>query len=337
MLIDHVKRLIESGHLSADEAYSATSLIIAGAEEPAVVSSYLTALRLLGETGPELAGTARALREHAVRVQLKDRPWVDTCGTGGSPVSTFNISTAAAIVASACGVPVAKHGNRSFSSSSGSADVLTALGVNVQAPPEVVARSLEEIGLGFLFAPLWHPAMKHAAPVRQAIRFRTIFNLVGPLANPVGLAAQIIGVGQATLLDPLAEAIQRLNIPRAAVVWGEDGTDEVSLSKPTHVRLICGNEISSHLWQPTDFGVAHCDVADLAVSSPKQSAQMIRDVLAGKPGGSADVVAANVSALLWVANQASSLIDGMRTAQAAITSGKAALQLRRLVEITQGH
>jgi anthranilate phosphoribosyltransferase len=335
LLVDLLKRLVEEGDLSEEQAHSATCLIMAGSQEPAQVAAYLTALRLRGETASEMAGTARAMRQHAVKINIKDRPWVDTCGTGGSPVPTFNISTAAAIVASACGMPVAKHGNRSFSSSSGSADVLTALGVNVQAPTDIVGRALDQIGLGFLFAPLWHPAMKNVAPIRQSLRFRTIFNLVGPLANPVRLAAQVVGVGRQELLDPMADAIRQLGIPRAAVVWGEDGTDEVSLARPTHVRLIKDQTIRHLVWQPDDFGTAAVSIDKLAVHSPKESSQVIRDILAGQPGPPADVVCANVAALWWVSQENATLMDGMQKARLAISTGRAESQWRRLVEITQ--
>ncbi len=336
MLIDHLRQLMERGSLSADEAYQATSAIMAGTEDPAIIGSYLTALRLRGETPDELAGTARAMRDHAVRPTITRTGWADTCGTGGSPVSTFNISTAAAIVASACGVPIAKHGNRSFSSSTGSADVLTVLGVDVQATAEIVSRALDSIGLAFLFAPLWHPAMKHAGPVRQALRFRTIFNMVGPLANPVPLDAQIVGVGRQELLRPMAGALANLGVPRAAVVWGEDGTDEVSLAGPTRVIHVVDGRQTELRWTPADFGLPSISPDVLAVQSPEESAAIVRAVLDGVAGPAADVVHANVAALVWLVGKASDLKSGVAISREAIQSGRAKRQLEQLVAMTRG-
>jgi anthranilate phosphoribosyltransferase len=305
-----------------------------GDQDPALVAAYLTALRLRGESADALAGTARTMKEYALPLAVRRTGWADTCGTGGSPVSTFNISTAAAIVASAVGVPIAKHGNRSFSSSSGSADVLSALGVDIQAPADRVVRALEEIGLAFLFAPLWHPAMKHVAPVRQALRFRTIFNLVGPLANPLSLAGQVVGVGRRELLQPMAEALVILGVPRAAVLWAEDGTDEVSLASPTHVIRSDAGQLSPSLWTPSTFGCSTIDPARLAVSSSAESAQVIREILAGSPGPAADTVHANVASLLWLLGRVSTLEEGMARSRDGVASGRAKQQLDRLIAIT---
>ncbi len=336
MLIDHLRQLVERGNLSADDSYQATREIMSGNEDSTIIASYLTALRLRGETPQELAGTARAMREYAVRPNITRTGWADTCGTGGSPVATFNISTAAAIVASACGVPIAKHGNRSFSSSTGSADVLASLGVDVQAKAEVVSHALESIGLAFLFAPLWHPAMKHAGPVRQSLRFRTIFNMVGPLANPVSLDAQIVGVGRQELLSPMAGALSILGIPRAAVVWGEDGTDEVSLAGPTRVIHVVSGKQAELRWTPADFGLPTISLDSLAVGSPDESAAVIGQVLAGTPGPAADIVHANVAALLWLVGRSPDLRGGVALSRQAIQSGQAKQQLEQLVAMTCG-
>ncbi len=336
MLIDHLRQLVEQGTLSANDTYQATCAIMAGTENPAVIASYLTALRLRGETPEELAGTARAMRDHALHPNITRTGWADTCGTGGSPISTFNISTAAAIVASACGLPIAKHGNRSFSSSSGSADVLTALGVNVDASPEIVSRALDSIGLAFLFAPLWHPAMKHAGPVRQALRFRTIFNMVGPLANPVSLDAQIVGVGRPELLRPMAGALAILGIRRAAVVWGEDGTDEVSLAGPTRVIQIAEGKLTELRWTSADFGLPTVSIDSLAAHSPDESAAIIQQVLTGAPGPAADIVHANVAALLWLVGKSPDLRSGVEISRESIYRGQAKKQLDELIAITRG-
>lgn len=325
-------KLAGGATLSEEESADAIGSMMRGEEDPVCVASFLTALRVRGETAAELTGAAKAMRAACLRPDCKRTGIADTCGTGGSPVSTFNVSTAAAIVTSACGVPVAKHGNRSFSSATGSADVLAALGVNIDASPTTVARCLDEIGLAFFFAPHWHPAMKHVAPVRRALGFRTLFNLVGPLANPAPLDVQLLGVGQEDLLFKMARALRGLGIRSAAVVWGEDGVDEVSLSASTRVMHVTDRSISPLKWTPADFGLDPIDPRDLSVSNPDQSAAMIRSVLRGDDGPAQAITLANVAATLWLAGKATTLREGVETARKAIELGSAQSQLDRLVE-----
>lgn len=330
--VRRVLSLLAAGQ-SADEAeaYAAVQALITGSVDPALTSALLTGWRFRGESVDELTGAVRALADSAVRPTINRRGLIDTCGTGGSPVPTFNVSTAAAIVVSAAGVPVAKHGNRSFSSPSGSADVLIALGVNIDAPPDTVCRCLDEIGLAFFFAPRWHPAMKNVAPVRQMLGFRTIFNLIGPLANPAPIDFQLVGVGNPDDMPRLADTLRRLGRRRAAVVVGEDGVDEVTLSAPTHVLELTGDLISPHRWEPSDFDLRMIDAQELAINDPEESAEMIRAVLAGTEGPATDITLANAAAALWIAGQAETLADGVARARAVIESGEAEAQLDRLV------
>ena len=334
MISEFLPRLINGDHLTTIEMRAAISSIMRGEESPEVIAALLTAIRMRGETAEELTGAAQSLREAAVKPNIHRTGIADTCGTGGSPVPTFNVSTAAAIVASACGLPIAKHGNRSFSSSTGSADVLVALGVNIEAPHDVVSDCLNEFGLAFFFAPLWHPAMKHAGPVRRALGFRTLFNLVGPLANPARIEFQLLGVGQRESMIKMAEAVRLLGIRRAAVVWAEDGVDEVSLSATTHVLHVTPSGTTSLAWKPTDFGLESVSLEDLYVDGPAASAAMIRSVLAGTSGPATDITIANAAATLWTAGLAREVREGVVLAKEAIVSGAAQSQLDRLVART---
>lgn len=335
MIRDFLPNLIRGESLSIDEMQAAIGSIMRGEESPEVIAAFLTAIRMRGETAEELTGAALSLRDAAIKPTIHRSGIADTCGTGGSPVPTFNVSTAAAIVASACGLPIAKHGNRSFSSSSGSADVLAALRVNIEASHEVVSACLDEFGLAFFFAPLWHPAMKHAGPVRRALGFRTLFNLVGPLANPAPIEFQLLGVGQRDSMIKMAEAVRLLGIRRAAVVWAEDGVDEVSLSARTHVLYVTSSGTTSLTWQPEDFGLSKILLSDLEISGPQESAEMILGVLDGTPGAAADITIANAAATLWTAGVAREVHEGVVQAREAIASGAAKHQLERLVARTQ--
>jgi len=259
---------------------------------------------------------------------------LDTCGTGGDESGTFNISTAAALVAAATGAVVAKHGNKSVSSSSGSSELLEGLGVRIDAGPALVARCLDELGFGFCYAPVFHGAMRHAAPVRKELRFRTIFNLAGPLANPARPRFQLLGVGRCELALTMAEALRQLGIRRAAVVTGSDGMDEVTLTGPTSVVEVQADEVRRTEWQPEDFGLPACRLEDLRVSTPEESVAVVRAILAGGAGPPRDVVLANAAAALWVAEKAGSLVEGVRRAAASIDQGKAAALLERLIALT---
>jgi anthranilate phosphoribosyltransferase len=323
--------------LTAVEAEAAVAELLTGGGSDATTSALLTGLRVKGETADELAGAVRAVRARAAGegLDLPTAGLLDTCGTGGDGAQTVNISTAAAIVVAASGAPVAKHGNRAASGNSGSAEVLAELGVAVEAEPAVLSRCLAELGITFLFAPRFHPGMRLAGPVRKQLPFRTLFNLVGPLANPARPEFQLVGVpGQATA-RLVAEAMARLGTRRAAVVSGADGLDEVSLNGPTRVLLIERGAISERGWEPDDFGLDRAAVTDLKVSGPHESADRIRRVFAGDRGPVRDTILANAAAALWVAG-ATDLRDGVSLAAEAVDSGRAARLLDRWRRLSHG-
>lgn len=327
-------KLASSEDLSVEEARVAFESVMQGQCTEAQIAALLTALRVKKETVDEIVGAAEALRRHVTPIEVGRADLLDTCGTGGDGAATFNISTAAALVTAAAGVPVAKHGNRSVSSSSGSADVLSALGVNVEVAPDVVARCIRELGFGFCYAPILHVAMRHAAPVRRQLRFRTIFNLVGPLTNPARAGYQLLGVGRPDIAEKLAQALGRLGTRHALVVCGEDGLDEVSLSRPTNVYDVRGNQLRTHRWAAEDFGLAACDNDKLVVSSPEQSAEVVREVLNGRHGPQRDIVLANAAAALMAAERVDELRIGVRMAAEAIDQGQAIELLGRLITLT---
>jgi anthranilate phosphoribosyltransferase len=301
----------------------------------AETAALLTALAVKGEQVEEIVGAARAMREHATCVRPAAVGLLDTCGTGGDALHTFNISTAVAFVVAACGVPVAKHGNRSVSSSSGSADVLERLGVNLDLPPERIARCIDDVGIGFCFARALHTAMKHVAPVRAALGFRTIFNLLGPLTNPAGAARQLIGTNSNHSARLLAEAIGRLGTERTIVVCGADELDEVSLWGTTTWFDVTPDGFTTGTWTPADFGLAACKVAALRVSSPQESANRILSIFEGRPGPDRHIVLANAAVALLAAGRAEDLPEGVRQAAGAIDEGRAAAVVARLAEWTR--
>jgi anthranilate phosphoribosyltransferase len=301
----------------------------------AQIAAFLTALRMKGETVEEIVGAASVMREHVTRINTGRDDLLDTCGTGGDALSTFNISTATALVAAACGVPVAKHGNRSFSGVSGSAEALQELGVNIEVGVPVVEQCIREVGVGFCYAPLLHPSMRHAVPVRKQLRFRTIFNILGPLTNPAQAQHQLLGVSRRELVEKLGEALSRLGTRHAFVVCGHDGLDEVTLTGPTFVAEVRDGATHTHQWHPQDFGLPACRLEDLRVDSATESASRIRDVLGGTPGPSRDIVLANAAAGLLVAGHVSDLRTGVERAAHAIDAGRASRVLQSLVELTR--
>jgi anthranilate phosphoribosyltransferase len=326
-LLNH---LIERHNLSTSSMRDLTEALLAGQLEDAEASAILVALRMKGETADEIAAAATVLRGHMVRLDLGRDDLLDTCGTGGDGAHTFNISTAAALVAAAAGVPVVKHGNRAVSSQSGSADVLSELGIELTGQPDHARRCLDRAGLAFCFAPHYHPILAQLGALRRRLRTRTLFNLVGPLANPAGAAYQLLGVGRRELLDPLAGALARLGTRRALVVWSTDGLDEVSLCAPTLVREVRENKIVEHEWSPDDFGLAPCRTADLHAENVAGSARLILAVFNGEALPARRVVVANAAAAIWVAGRAASLKEGAALADAAITDGRALLTLQKL-------
>jgi anthranilate phosphoribosyltransferase len=329
---DALGRVAAGQHLSQDQMTAVMDHVMQGLADPAQIALLLTALHEKGETEEELAGAALSLRRHMSPVRATNRTLVDTCGTGGDGSSTFNISTAAAIVAAAAGVAVAKHGNRSITSKTGSADALAALGVRVDAPIPVVEKCLNELSIGFCFAPLLHPAMKHVGPVRKQLGFPTIFNLLGPLCNPAGAPFQVLGVGKRAVQDLMAAALARLQPQRGVVVSGDDGLDEVTLGGTTRVLEVSPAGVREFTWQPSDFGLPVAGRESMLVDSPAESAALIRRVLSGEAGPPRDVTLLNAAAALWVAGVSPSPRDCATRAAAAIDSGAAETLLTRWAE-----
>jgi anthranilate phosphoribosyltransferase len=334
-MIEAVVRIVESGgDLSMEQMAESMGQIMDGGCDEEQISRLLAALHRKGETVAEVAGAASAMRRRMTPIRSARSDLIDTCGTGGDGSKTFNISTAAALVTAAAGVPVAKHGNRAATSRSGSADVLAALGVNIEADVPCVERCLEELGICFCFAPLLHSAMKRVAAVRKRLGTPTIFNILGPLVNPASAPFQLLGVGRAELQPLLAEALRLLGVRRALVVHGSDGLDEVTLGGATDVTEIADGQPRSLQWQPADFGLEPVGRETMVISGPEDSAAIIRNILAGREGPPRDVVAANAAAALWTVGRSPSLSECVRQAQEAIDSGAARDLLARLVERT---
>lgn len=325
-------------NLSEQEAGAAMGEILRGESSPALISGLLVALRMKGETVDEVVGFARAMRAAAAKITspgIASLCLVDTCGTGGDGLHTFNISTVAAFVVAGAGVAVAKHGNRSISSRCGSADVLEALGARVDLPPEKIAGSIEEVGIGFLFAPAVHPAMKHAGPVRAELKMRTVFNMLGPLTNPAGARAQVMGVFEGRLARLLGEALQRLGVRRAFVVHGADGLDEISTSGPTLVVEATESGVTERTVLPADFGLPEAGFENLAGGDGGENAAILRAILRGETGPKRDIVLANASAALVAAGVAADFRTGVLRAEESIDSGAALKKLEKFVEFTR--
>ncbi len=328
-------RIAAGETLTEDQARAAFDVMMSGGATAAQTGAFLMGLRVRGETAAEIAGAARAMREKALRIAAPPGA-IDTCGTGGDGKGTYNVSTAAALVAAGCGVPVAKHGNRAMSSRSGSADVLRALGVNVEAGAEAAAASLERAGFGFLMAPQHHAAMRHVAGARVELGTRTIFNLLGPLSNPAGAARQLVGVFDARWLEPLAEVLGKLGAERVWVVHGRDGMDELTTTGPSAVAELKDGAVSRFEVAPEDAGLPRAAAAALAGGGPERNAAAIRALLDGERGAFRDIVLLNAGAALIVAGKAPDLKAGAARAAAAIDDGSARRVLERLRETTAG-
>jgi anthranilate phosphoribosyltransferase len=298
-------------------------------------TALLIALRAKGESSVELAAAAQVLRERMIPFETGRDGVLDTCGTGGDEAGTFNISTAAAFVAAACGVPVVKHGNRAFSSTSGSSEVLEALGVALPSDPTSARRCLDSAGIAFCSAPVFHPAMRHLAPLRQRLRVRTLFNCLGPLANPARANYQVIGVGRKDSLDPMAGALARLGIRRAFLVTGSDGLDEVTLGGATFVREVRDNQVTTYEWHPADFGLEGCALHELGAANPAASAEIIRKIFNGLEGPASRIVMANTAAALLAAGRVTTLREGVDRAAAAMRDGLPLKVLNRLVAVSK--
>ena len=328
-------RLLDGHDLSRIEAREVMNEVMEGDATSAQIGGLLVALRLKGETADEIAGCAEAMRAHVLAVRPKREDLVDTAGTGGDGAKTINISTAAALVAAAAGAGVAKHGNRAVSSASGSADVLEALGFNLELPSEQIARSIDELGFGFLFAPTHHPAMRHAAPVRRELAARTVFNVLGPLTNPAGARAQVVGVYAPELVRTIAEVLAQLGARRAFVVHGAGGIDELSPTGPNFVCEVVDGGVRTRNIDPLEFGIERCDPSELRGGSPAENAAAIRAVFAGENGGRRSAILLNAAGAIAAGGHAEDLREGLELAREAVDSGAAAARLHQLIAFTQ--
>lgn len=325
-----------SGEVFAEtDMASAISLLLEGAASDIETAGFLMALRARGETSAEIAAAARAMRERALKVEAPDNV-IDTCGTGGDGAGTFNISTAAALVAAGAGAVVAKHGNRAASSRAGSVETLEALGVRTDVAPEIISRAIREAGVGFMHAAIHHQAVARVASVRKALGVRTMFNLLGPLANPAGATRQLVGVFSADLVEPVAQALLKLGAHRAWVVHGEDGLDELTLSGQSYVAEIMDGRITSFMVTPEDVGLERAPSSALKGGEPAENADAIRRLLNGERSAFRDVVVMNASAALIIADRANTLEEGAKEAAAAIDDGRAKIALERLIKISNG-
>lgn len=344
-ITEAIKKTVDRQNLDDVEAESVLDQIMTGQCTDAQVASLLTALRMKGETVSELAGFARVMRRRSAAVRphssiaseiggTEREALIDTCGTGGDVSGSFNISTATAFVVAGCGVRVAKHGNRSVSSQCGSADVVETLGVKIELEPDRIAACIDEVGIGFLHAPLLHDAMKYVAPARRQMGIRTIFNLLGPITNPAGANAQVIGVYAAHLTEVLAEVLRALGSARALVVHGSDGLDEITISAESKVTELNGRELKTYTVKPEDFGIRRATLEEIRGGDARQNSRIILEVLEGSKGPRRDVVLLNAAAALVASSRACDFLEGIRLAADSIDHGKARAKLERLIEFT---
>jgi anthranilate phosphoribosyltransferase len=335
MFGEHLKRLLEGGDLTRSEARDAMDAIMRGGVPPAQVAGFLVSLRIKGETVEEIVGCAQAMRDHVVPVRPSRDGLVDTAGTGGDGAGTLNLSTAAALVAAAAGARVAKHGNRAVSSSCGSADVLEALGLRIDLGPDAIARSIDQLGFGFLFAPAHHPAMKHAGPVRKELAVRTVFNVLGPLTNPAAATAQLVGVYAADLVPIVAEAMAMLGARRALVVHGAGGIDELSPSGPNLVYEVRDGDVRRRTVDPLDLGIPRCAPHDLVGGSPESNAADIRAIFSGAGGPKRHAALLNAAGAVVVAGLAGDLREGLALATRTVDSGAAGDRLEAVAAFSR--
>ena len=335
MIQDALARLLDGRDLSQEDAREVMEQVMRGEATAAQIGGFLVALRLKGESPDEIAGCAEAMRAHVLAVRPQRDDLVDTAGTGGDGARTFNISTAAALVAAAAGAGVAKHGNRAVSSASGSADVLEALGFDLEQPPERIERSIDELGFGFLFAPSHHPAMRHAAPVRQELAARTVFNVLGPLTNPAGARAQVVGVYAPELVPTIADVLARLGARHAFVVHGAGGIDELSPAGPNLVCEVKDGRVTRREIDPRDFGVPRCRPGDLRGGSPEDNAAVVRAIFDGAGGPKREAVLLNAAGAIAAGGGARDLADGYRLAALAVDTGAAGKRLEQLIAFSR--
>ena len=334
MIREAIEAVVSGESLSMEAAAQAMNEIMSGEATPAQFGAFVTALRLKSETVDEIAGMAQVMRQHSLQVEV-DGALVDTCGTGGDGSGTFNISTTAAFVAAGAGAKVAKHGNRAMSGSSGSADVLEALGANIALSPESVARCIDETGFGFMFAQGFHPSMRFAAGPRREIGIRTVFNILGPLTNPAGAGAQVIGVADASMAAKMAQALSRLGSKRALVVHGNDGLDEITIADSTQVWELNEGAVSEYAISPEDLGFGKSPLSEVQVADTGQSARMLRDVLDGDTGAARDIVLLNAAAALLAGGQVDSLQDGVAAAAKSIDEGSAKSRMEAFITLSR--
>ena len=334
MIREAIEAVVNGESLSFEDATQVMNEIMSGEATPAQFGAFVTALRLKGETVDEIAGMALVMREHSLHVEV-DGALVDTCGTGGDGSGTFNISTAAAFVAAGAGAKVAKHGNRAMSGSSGSADVLEALGAQIDLNPVSVARCINETGFGFMFAQGFHPSMRFAAGPRREIGIRTVFNILGPLTNPAGAGAQVIGVADASMASKMAQALSRLGSRRALVVHGNDGLDEISIAAPTHVWELNDGAVNEYNISPADFDMSTASLDDIQASDAATSANTLRNVLNCKAGAARDIVLLNAAAALLAGDIVETLQEGVDVAAQSIDSGNATKSMQAFIVLSQ--
>ncbi|GBG55713.1 anthranilate phosphoribosyltransferase [Sporomusaceae bacterium FL31] len=330
MLKEYLHQVLSGQHLTRQQAGEAMNVIMSGQASEAQIGSFLTALKLKGETSSEITGFAETMRSHAESIVCRQSRLIDTCGTGGDCKGTFNVSTTVAFVLAGAGLAVAKHGNRSVSSSCGSADVLAALGVNVELAPQTAADAIDEINVGFLFAPIFHKAMKYAAKPRKDLGFRTVFNILGPLSNPAKANYQLIGVYDQDLTEKVAGALLGLGVERAMVVHSFDGLDEISTTEPTQVTEVRDGQLSSYVINPQDYGFSAAAPDDYLGGTAEQNAEIILKILQGQRGPKRDIVLINAAAALYIAGSVPDLHTGLELAAASIDSGKAYAKLHDL-------
>jgi len=334
MIKEAIETLVAGQSLSIDDAAQVMEEIMAGEATPAQFGAFVTAMHMKGESVEEIAGLAQVMRANATPVVVSE-PTVDTCGTGGDAFGTFNISTTAAFVVAGAGLKVAKHGNRAMTSRCGSADVLEALGVKIDLGAEGVQHCLERVGIGFMFAPIFHPAMKYAVAPRREIGIRTVFNILGPLTNPAGAQAQVLGVSDGTVAPKMAQVLQRLGCRHVLVMHGEDGLDEISISEKSNIWELKGDTLSSYAVAPEDFGLSRAKIEAIKGGTAADNAAMLRGVLQREKGPRRDIVLLNAAAGLVAGNLAENLADGVKLAEEVIDTGKAHQKLEQFIEVSQ--
>jgi len=332
---EYIEKIMTGRDLTVDEMTMVMNELMSGEIDPIVAGSFLTALKMKKEAIPEIVGGARVMREKASTLKLDLDITLDTCGTGGDQSGTYNISTAVAIIAAAAGIAVVKHGNRSVSSKCGCADVLEELGVAIDLKPEQVKTCIEKTNIGFLYAPTFHAAMRHVGPVRKTLGYRTIFNILGPLANPANASYQLVGVFDESLLDIFAEVLRELGLKRALVVHGTDGLDEITISGDTKICELNDGKINNYTIRPEDFGLQRAPLTEIIGGDRARNAQILIDLFKGKTGPMRDILLLNAGAALYTCNKAESIGDGIKTAEALIDSGAAMAKLNEFIQVSK--